>query len=274
MNTYFDVQVLCEESRRDPTHFLVVKRARPDMDTSGDAGSYDIASDEELRLDKHSFEQALRIRVVIGRRQQIEVTPTPQEQANRSEYAKVNEETAFAFTFAEEGWATSDLGGHAASSPDMFIDYESLDGMKAAARASQTQELQSNIGKSHQREAALRKESNYSAQSINSWPTEIQTRKNHDNAPMYRAAQISVDEHATARTCAELQQDASEVRVGEPLLECVHGGPGTGITEVLERLKELFGICGWQMVLNTTWAHCRRSPLTRPVGTDIIIHVA
>ena len=93
MKSYFAGKVLCEESRRHLTNFLVVTRARPDMDASGEAGSDDLASDEELHLDKDSFEQALRTRMGTGKRQPSEVTPTTQEQANRNEDAKIKEET-------------------------------------------------------------------------------------------------------------------------------------------------------------------------------------
>ena len=143
--------------------------------------------------------------------------------------------------------------------------------MKAAARASQKQELQTNTGTSNQREAALRKANNYSVQSIQAWLAEIKSRKSNNNTPMYRAAQIAAVERVTTRMCAELQQDASQVQVGEPLIECVHGGPGTGKTEVLKLLKELFGICGWQMGLEYQMVALQAVTAHR-IGRDTLHH--
>lgn len=51
-----------------------------------------------------------------------------------------------------------------------------------------------------------------------------------------------------ARMVDELQEQGESVPNTEPLLWLLHGEPGTGKSEVLHHVKELFrGVCGWQM---------------------------
>ena len=52
------------------------------------------------------------------------------------------------------------------------------------------------------------------------------------------------------RICEELQGKDLGGSVEDPLLWLLHGGPGTGKSEVVKMLKELFvEVCGWQMGL-------------------------
>ena len=53
------------------------------------------------------------------------------------------------------------------------------------------------------------------------------------------------------RMCVELQEEASDIPMSDPLLWLVHGSPGTGKSEVLRLIKKLFlEVCGWQMGLD------------------------
>ena len=53
------------------------------------------------------------------------------------------------------------------------------------------------------------------------------------------------------RMCVQLQEDISDAPMSDPLLWMVHGGPGTGKSEVLKLVKKLFlEVCGWQIGLD------------------------
>ena len=65
--------------------------------------------------------------------------------------------------------------------------------------------------------------------------------------------------------CAELEEDAEPAakrskrkdpqRPTDPLLWCMHGGPGTGKSHVLKLVRELFtDVCGWEMGLDCQMA--------------------
>ena len=50
------------------------------------------------------------------------------------------------------------------------------------------------------------------------------------------------------RVCDELQDAGNETQFKDPLLWVLHGGPGTGKSEVSLMAKELFiDVCGWEM---------------------------
>ena len=59
MTSWFDGRVLCEEARRYISNFLVVSRARPETGIEEEVRSDDQASDEELYLERASFEDAI-----------------------------------------------------------------------------------------------------------------------------------------------------------------------------------------------------------------------
>ena len=64
---WLDGHILCEEARRHVSNFLVVSRARPDGDASGDEHSDDLISDEALCVNSSSFDAALQTRIGSGR---------------------------------------------------------------------------------------------------------------------------------------------------------------------------------------------------------------
>ena len=66
--------------------------------------------------------------------------------------------------------------------------------------------------------------------------------------PAVRAAQLDMLRRVAQRLCDELEEIDVSAHVSEPLLWCLHGLPGTGKTEVLLMIKEMFQeVCGWQL---------------------------
>ena len=78
-------------------------------------------------------------------------------------------------------------------------------------------------------------------------------------------------EKVAQRMCLELEQEGREQKLEEPLLWCVHGGPGTGTSKVLLLLKELFAKCGWQMGLEYQMA-ALQAVMAEQLGGDTLHH--
>ena len=84
-------------------------------------------------------------------------------------------------------------------------------------------------------------------------------------------SQMEVLEQVAQRMCLELEQEGLGKKSEEPLLWCVHGGPGTGKSKVLLLLKELFAKCGWQMGLEYQMA-ALQAVMAEQLGGDTLHH--
>jgi len=144
--------------------------------------------------------------------------------------------------------------------------------MKEAARASQKKEYCGETRTSTElAEVSFTRRTAFSETSLRGWLQDVRQRRNDDGLPLYKDAQVAVLEKVITRMCRELQQEAAEVDLDDPLLWCVHGGPGTGKTETLKLLKELFGECGWQMGLEYQMA-ALQAITAQAVGGDTLHH--
>ena len=220
MTSFFSKGVLCEESRRYISNFLVVTRARPDMEAGGEQNSDDLASDEELYLDKNTFDKALETTVGTGRQRAEDTDLTTGKKTECDKHAVSEEHAAsarVAFQLAQERWTSQVLITEATCTEGLGTTEECLEEMRKAARASQRKEHGGGPRKAEPREATLREGSRYSAQDIRDWIADVRGRKNQHGAPMYRQAQIAAVEKVTDRMCKELEQQAAEMDVEDPI---------------------------------------------------------
>jgi hypothetical protein len=65
-----------------------------------------------------------------------------------------------------------------------------------------------------------------------------------------KAAQLEMLRVICQRVCDELEENSEDIANTNSLMWLLHGGPGTGKSEVLKMVKELFKeVCGWEMGL-------------------------
>ena len=142
-----------------------------------------------------------------------------------------------------------------------------------SATASQRKETTGNAKPNAGGEASLREAKAYTAADVHRWMAEVRARKNEQGKPAVRKAQLAMLEIVVDRVCAELEEgeapalaspEAKRRRKGhakeapqargqavDPLIWCMHGGPGTGKSHVLKLIRELFTqVLGWEMGLD------------------------
>ena len=78
---------------------------------------------------------------------------------------------------------------------------------------------------------------------IRAWFVNKRHEKTESGKPLYNEKQLQVICKVVNRICEEMEDKA---HVTEPLLWCMHGGPGVGKSHVLKGLKELFEFVGYQ----------------------------
>ena len=72
--------------------------------------------------------------------------------------------------------------------------------------------------------------------------------------------------------CDELKETSQDAPVTDPLLWLLHGGPGTGKSEVIKWIKELFqDVCGWQMGLEFQMV-ALQAVMAQELGGDTLHH--
>ena len=81
------------------------------------------------------------------------------------------------------------------------------------------------------------------------WLRTVGERRDKQGQPVVKKKQMDMLEVLANRIVLEIRAlNEPNVDVGEPLLWCLHGLPGTGKTFVLKLLKELFEeVLGWEM---------------------------
>ena len=120
----------------------------------------------------------------------------------------------------------------------------------------------------------LRTSNGYSEQNAMTWLQDVRRRKNNDGSQFVRKAQIAVLQNACARICDELAQAARKDNFTEPLMWCMHGGPGVGKSKVLLLVKEIFtDACVWQMGLEYQTA-ALHAVMAEQLGGGVTLHHA
>ena len=98
--------------------------------------------------------------------------------------------------------------------------------------------------------------------------------KNEKGQPAVKAAQLEMLRVVCQRMCDELAEGADEHRRSDPLMWLLHGLPGTGKSEVLMMVKELFQeVCGWQMGFEYQMV-ALQAVMAQLLGGDTIHHAS
>ena len=238
---WFDGRVACQETKRYVDNFLAVTRTRPD-DEAGERSDDDF-SDEELEISAHNFSEILKTRMGTGTERQR--TQMQEDGQNDSpEEPKVPEMTKVAFASAHSMWQIPKDAATMDRALPSEVSSEDLDKALKAAAASQRKEFTNAAAEGAPRDASLRSASGYTAKDIWKWFDKKRKEKNLKGQPMVKAAQLEMLRIVCQRICDELEDNFA----AEPLLWTLHGIPGTGKSEVLQMVKELFrDVCGWQM---------------------------
>ena len=99
-------------------------------------------------------------------------------------------------------------------------------------------------------------------------------RRHEKDQPAVKAAQLEMLRVVCQRMCDELAEGADEHRRSDPLMWLLHGLPGTGKSEVLMMVKELFQeVCGWQMGLEYQMV-ALQVVMAQLLGGDTIHHAS
>jgi len=250
MLNWFDGRVLCAETKRYLDNFLAVTRTRPDEEA--EEHSEEDFSDEELVVDSHNFKEVVKTRMGSGAKKGVKQSADLGEQGHDSEEEgnQAAPGTKEAFDFAHSMWEVPHRDGKAERVQPCNVGPDELEKALAAASASQKLERTVSYDFKDPTDPSLRANKKYSARDIWDWLEKQRNRKDQAGKPAVRQAQMEMLQVVCQRMCDELAEDAAEATVRAPLLWMLHGGPGTGKSEVLKLCKELFrDVCGWQMGL-------------------------
>ena len=248
-----------EESRRYIGNFLVVTRMRPDQDERGDSDGDELLSDEELIINKSNFKQAISTRARSGK------SPADGDASG--------EQSMDAFKMANDRWTVADDACEKWSTRgDVAMDPKDLKRAFESARASQKKEQSFSAHERSERAASCREAKSYTQDDINNWLRKVRARKNKRGEPLLKEAQLAVLEKVAHRLGVEIEQDAAGKVWEDPLIWCVHGGPGVGKSTVMILLKELFtDVCGWDMGLQYQMA-ALQAVMAEQLGGDTLHH--
>ena len=230
MLQWFDGNVLCNESKVYIDHFLAVTRARPFDDEQGEH-SDDNFSDKELCFDKKNFSQVLKTLMDLRRVKNHDSS----EVAGAAENVDA---VQAAFDKAEQLWPVPDRSEGLKQSGVSTLSAEEVDSALAAAKASQKREVDGLGGpeSSTQSSAApsIRKGKAFTAEDVWAW---FQSRSREGTL---RQKQFEMLRVIRQRVCDELAEAGDGVCRSPPLMHLLHGGPGTGKSEVLKVCRHCF----------------------------------
>jgi primosomal protein N' len=240
-----------------------------------DQNSEDAMSDDELEVNSNNFGKILKTRMGAGPEKnnhaQTGVNIEGADNVEGDDYnvaANVRE----AFDFAHGMWQIPAESNEDMSPAEATVSAEDLEKALTAATASQKQDFHTNRQTAKLVEPSLRASSGYSSKEVWSWYRKKKEAKNEKGQPSVKAAQLKMLHVVCQRLCDELDEVANEQRRSEPLMWLLHGLPGTGKSEVLMMLKELFEeVCGWQMGLEYQMV-ALQAVMAQLLGGDTIHH--
>ena len=201
--------------------------------------SDDNFSDDELLVGSHNFAEIVKTRMGVG----------PQEKKRREAgdddndgpaVQEVPTSTQQAFDFAHSMWDIPDAEGEAKKSDGADIEEEQLKKAFAAASSSQKQEFGASLIDKDPADPTVRKAKSFSSKDVWDWFDRVSKRKDVRGRALVKKAQLSMVKKICKRMCDELEGRESGVETSDPLLWMLHGGPGTGKSEVLKLVRELF----------------------------------
>jgi hypothetical protein len=242
-----------------------------------DENSNDAMSDDELEVSSHNFANILKTRMGAG----PEKNTTAQTDFSAEGVGNITGDdldvaptVREAFAFAHGMWDIPPESSDAVSPPEAATSPEDLERALAAATASQKQDSNTASVNKKVMEPSLRASSGYSAKDIWSWYKKKKEAKNDRGRPLVRAAQLEMLRVVCQRMCDELDEVADGHDRSDPLMWLLHGCPGTGKSEVLMMVKELFQeVCGWQMGLEYQMV-ALQAVMAQLLGGDTIHHAS
>jgi hypothetical protein len=242
---WFDGRVSCGETKRYVDNFFAVTRTRPEEEAAGN--SDDEFSDDELVIGAANFGQVLKTRMGASTEMQQRDEDGMKTGANSS-CEETSAGSKQVFDFAHAMWQIPEIGNDY-HRPDLTnISPENIEKALAAAKASRSNDLPDGRTRDKPGLPSLRAASGYSSQDVWKWYEDKRNSKNEQGVALVKAAQLEMLRVVCQRLDDELQERSDDVQRSNPLLWLLHGGPGTGKSEVLLMIKELFrDVCGWEM---------------------------
>ena len=236
MLQWFDGRVLSAESKRYIENFLVVTRTRPQDGNRADANSDDQISDEELTLGREDLKDALKTHVGSTNK-----TEDEEIAANSGSHAAVD--------ICKTVWLVPEDDKPKKQTSGRRMEKEQLDKILASAKISRRGENTAVRAPADSRDASATEMKLQSTENVMAWLRTVGQRRDTQGNPVVKKKQMDLLEIVANRICLEIRAlNDPNVDVGEPLLWCLHGLPGTGKTFVLKLLKELFEeVLGWEM---------------------------
>jgi len=259
---WFDGRVLCQETKQYLDNFFAVTRARPEED-AGEHSDNNF-SDEELDVGAHNFKDILKTRMGTG----MERKPAEGENDNASPDDRVPSSTKEAFSSAHSMWHIPEDSAASTRPRGSDISEENLAKAFSAAASSQRKEFSGPPADGKTREPSLRATGGFTAKDVWMWYEKKKRQRTDTGELAVKAAQLEMLRIICQRVCDELQ----ETPPSDPLLWLMHGGPGTGKSEVLKMAQELFReVCGWDMGMEYQMV-ALQAVMAQLLGGDTIHH--
>ncbi len=251
---WFKGGVGCGETKRYIDNFFAVTRTRPEEEAAGN--SDDEFSDDELMIGASNFAEILKTRMGPGLDR-----PQRDEDGVHTMAAEAEEGAPRAlkeaFDFAHDMWQIPVAQEDHRRPEEANIAPENMEKALAPAQASRNNEFGQARTRDKPGEPAVRITSGYSSEDVWKWYDQKRRAQSEQGRPLVKAAQLEMLRIVCQRVCDELQESDDNLARSEPLMWLLHGGPGTGKSEVLLMVKELFrDVCGWEM-----WCECQMMAL-------------
>ena len=217
---WFDGRVLRYETKLNLDNFLAVTRTRPQDDTIEE--EEEEFSDTELHIGPENFSEILKTQVGAGRA----ATEENEEPADEASEARA------AFDIADVRWSVPAIQGNLKQPEGSHIRTADLEKGVKAALASQKQEYAAAYPDSETNDPSIQPGKAYSAEDVWRWYARLQQRKDENGQPEVKKKQLEMLEIVCSTLVSDLQAQNADVPLPEPLMWLLHGGPGTGKSEV------------------------------------------
>ena len=240
---WFGGKVLCTEAKTYIDNFLAVTRARP-FEEELHEHSDDQFSDEELCVDKNNFAKIVKTRMgAATRKKKIGIAmKSNSDSENDVEHPDAVIE---AFALAETLWPVPQDRNKGSRKGLSKLTDDDINKALTAAKASQKKEHNNNEAELKPWDPKLRKGKAFTENNVWSWYGEQAAKKT------VRKKQLEMLHIVCQRVCDELAENSDGVFRSPPLIHLLHGVPGTGKSEVLKMIRNLFQeVCGWEQGLD------------------------
>ena len=229
MLQWFAGNALALEMQRCVQEMLTVCQARPDADQEGDANAQDLYEDENYEVQAETLQRALQTHVRNNEE--------PDDRGNDKDGESK------AIDRGRQAWRVEERGDNENQGDGAVQDDEGVAAMINAAKKIEKNNEEACPNNDVVREADCKLVTLKNPDQIRAWFVNKRHEKTESGKPLYNEKQLQVICKVVNRICEEMEDKA---HVTEPLLWCMHGGPGVGKSHVLKGLKELFEFVGYQ----------------------------